>query len=68
MNEQEAKKEFDHVLALCKVFGGDIRKLCRERGLSAALVEKLLDEEKAWDAGLSKFDWDGSAKKTSQVS
>ena len=62
MSERELKKVFEHVWALCKVFGGDIRKLCRERGVSPELVEKFLDEQKVWDAGLSKFDWDGSAR------
>jgi hypothetical protein len=64
MSEQEARKVFSHVWALCKVLGGDVRKLCAERGLSDELVEKFLDEQRVWDAGLSKFDWDGSVKKT----
>jgi hypothetical protein len=60
--EQEARKVFSHVVSLYKVFGGDLMQMCTERGLPEALVRKLIVEQKAWDWGLSKFDWDGTPK------
>ncbi len=63
MSEQEAKKVFSHAVALSRVFGGDIRVMCMERGVPRELVEKFLKEQKMWDEGLAKFDWDGSVKK-----
>ncbi len=63
MSEQEARKVFSHAVALVKVFGGNIRQMCAERGVPADLVERLLAEQDRWDRGLAKFDWDGSVKK-----
>jgi len=63
VSEQEARKVFSHTIALAKVFGGNIRKMCAERGVPEHLVSKLLDEQDAWDRGLQKFDWDGSIRR-----
>jgi hypothetical protein len=62
MNEQEARKVFSHAIAMHKVFGGDIRQMCAQRGVPDELVSKLLAEQAFWDQGLGKFDWDGSVK------
>lgn len=62
MNEQEARKVFSHAIAMCKVFGGDIRQMCAQRGVPDYLITKLVAEQNFWDKGLGKFDWDGSAK------
>ncbi len=64
MSEQEARKVFSHALALCKVFGGNVRRMCTERGVPREMVDRLLEEQRTWDQGLAKFDWDGSIKKT----
>ncbi len=37
--------------------------MCAEKGLPEEMVKKLIAEQKAWDWGLAKFDWDGSPKK-----
>ncbi len=63
VTEQEARKVFSHVVSLYKVFGGDLMKMCADRGLPEIVVKKLIAEQKVWDRGLSKFDWDGSIKK-----
>ncbi|HUI72073.1 MAG TPA: hypothetical protein VL354_16255 [Spirochaetia bacterium] len=63
MSEQEARKVFSHVFALAKVFGGNVRKMCADRGVPEPFVRKLLDEQDKWDRGLQKFDWDGSIKR-----
>jgi hypothetical protein len=63
VSEQEARKVFSHVVSLYKVFGGDLVQMCTERGLPHDMIKKLIAEQKAWDWGLSKFDWDGSIKK-----
>ena len=63
ISEQEARKVFSHVVSLYKVFGGDLRQMCAEKGLPEAMMRKLIAEQKAWDWGLAKFDWDGSVKK-----
>jgi hypothetical protein len=63
VNEQEARKVFSHVVSLYKVFGGDLVKMCAERGLPEPVIKRLIAEQKVWDWGLSKFDWDGSIKK-----
>ena len=60
MNEQEARKVFSHAIAMGKVFGGDIRQMCAQRGVPDDLISKLLAEQNLWDKGLGKFDWDGS--------
>jgi len=65
MNEPEARKVFSHALAMCKVFGGDIRQMCAQRGVPDELITKLLSEQAFWDKGLGKFDWDGSVKRGS---
>jgi hypothetical protein len=65
VTEQEARKVFSHVVSLYKVFGGDLVKMCAERGVPASMVRKLAAEQKLWDWGLAKFDWDGSIKKSS---
>ena len=62
MTEQEARKVFSNAFAICTVLGGDIRQMCAERGVPHELVIKFLAEQGFWDAGLSKFDWDGSVK------
>jgi len=62
VSEQEARKVFSHVVSLYKVFGGDLMEMCKARGVPEALVRKLIAEQKTWDWGLSKFDWDGSPK------
>ena len=64
VSEQEARKVFSHVVSLYKVFGGDLMQTCKERGVPEALVRKLIAEQTAWAWGLSKFDWDGSPKKS----
>jgi len=64
MTEQEARKVFSHVVSLYKVFGGDLRQMCSARGVPDALFGRFVAEQKAWDWGLAKFDWDGSIKKT----
>jgi len=33
MSEQEAGKVFSHVVSLFKVFGGNLRQMCTERGV-----------------------------------
>ena len=66
MSEQEAKKVFSHAVALSKVFGGDVRKLCTERGVPSELIDKFIKEQNVWDAGLKKFDWDGSIRKKAE--
>ncbi len=63
VTEQEARKVFSHVVSLYKVFGGDLLQMCAEKGLPEEMVKKLIAEQKAWDWGLAKFDWDGSPKK-----
>jgi len=63
VTEQEARKVFSHVVSLYKVFGGDLMSMCAERGLPEIMVRKLVAEQKVWDWGLAKFDWDGSIKK-----
>lgn len=63
MSEQEAKKVFSHAVSLARVFGGDVRAMCIARGVPGDLVDKFLREQAVWDAGLAKFDWDGSVKK-----
>ncbi len=63
MSEQEARKVFSQTISLAKVFGGDVRRMCVERGVPDHLLNKLLDEQERWDKGLQKFDWDGSIKK-----
>jgi len=60
VNEQEARKVFSHAIAMCKVFGGDIRQMCAQRGVPDDLISKLLAEQNLWDKGLGRFDWDGS--------
>ncbi len=62
MSEQEARKVFSHAISLCKVFGGDVRRMCAERGVPDELISKFLEEQAAWDRGLAKFDWDGSVR------
>ena len=64
MSEQEARKVFSHAIAMCKVFGGDVRAMCVERGVPNEMISKLLSEQETWDRGLARFDWDGSLKKT----
>ena len=64
MSEQEARKVFSHAIAMCKVFGGDVRAMCAERGVPNEIIDKLLAEQETWDRGLAKFDWDGTLKKT----
>jgi len=63
--EQEARKVFSHVFAMYKVFGGDIQRVCAQRGVPDVLVRRFVAEQAAWDKGLDKFDWDGSAKENS---
>jgi hypothetical protein len=63
VNEQEARKVFSHVVSLYKVFGGDLMQMCADKGVPEEMVKKLIAEQKVWDWGLSKFDWDGSIKK-----
>ena len=63
MREQEARKVFSHVVSLYKVFGGDLVKMCEDRGMPEDMIKKLIAEQKLWDWGLSKFNWDGSLKK-----
>ncbi len=48
-----------------KVFGGDIQRVCAQRGVPDVLVRRFVAEQAAWDKGLDKFDWDGSAKENS---
>jgi hypothetical protein len=64
MSEQEARKVFSHAIALCKVFGGNLRQMCAERGVPEEMISKLLAEQETWDRGLAKFDWDGSIRKS----
>ncbi|HVP20173.1 MAG TPA: hypothetical protein VMU36_14395 [Spirochaetia bacterium] len=66
MSEQEARKVFSHAIAMCKVFGGNIRAMCAQRGVPDEMISKLLSEQEAWDRGLAKFDWDGSIKKSAE--
>ena len=45
MNEQEGRRVVSHVIAMCKVFGGDIRQMCAQRGVPDDLISKLLAEQ-----------------------
>ena len=63
MSEDEARKVFTHVVSLYKVFGGDLYQMCATRGIPEILIRKFVAEQKFWDWGLAKFDWDGSPKK-----
>ena len=65
MNEQEARKVVSHVLSMVKVFGGDVREMCAQRGVPDELLSTLLEEQAFWDKGLGRFDWDGSIKRAS---
>lgn len=38
-------------------------QMCADKGVPEEMVGKLIAEQKVWDWGLSKFDWDGSIKK-----
>jgi len=38
-------------------------QMCADKGVPEEMVKKLIAEQKVWDWGLSKFDWDGSIKK-----
>lgn len=38
-------------------------QMCADKGVPEEMVRKLIAEQKVWDWGLSKFDWDGSIKK-----
>jgi len=66
MSEEEARRVFSHVVSLYKVFGGDLYQMCTEKGVPEDMVKKLIAEQKTWDWGLSKFNWDGSIKKEDQ--
>ena len=60
VSEQETRKVLSHIVSLYKVFGGDLVRMGAERGLPE--VRKLIAEQKAWDWGLSNFDWDDRRK------
>ena len=66
MSEQEARKIFSHAVAMHKVFGGNIRTMCADRGVPEELIGKFLAEQDFWDRGLSRFDWDGSVRKKAE--
>jgi hypothetical protein len=62
MSEQEARIVYEHAVSLCRVFGGNIRQNCLDRGMPEDVVDRLIKETEAWENSLRKFNWDGSLK------
>jgi hypothetical protein len=60
MNEVDARRIFDNKIALCKVFGGDLRKLCLEKGMQEQVFDKLFMEHQHMSAFIDKHDLEGN--------
>ena len=62
MNEVEAKRIFDNKVALCNVFGGDLKKCCLESGISEQLFDRLLVEYQNISAFIDRHDSEGNRR------
>ncbi len=63
MNEIEAKRVFDCRVALCRVFGGDLKQRCLETGMSEQVFDSLLGEYQRITAFIDKHDSEGNVER-----
>jgi hypothetical protein len=63
MNEIDAKRIFDHQVALSYVFGGELKRRCLELGVPEQTFEKLLKEHQRLSAFVDKHDSLGNITK-----
>jgi len=62
-SEEDARRVFDHKVAICKVLGGDVRRKCLDAGLSERLIEKFLASDQALTAFFNLHDQSGNRLK-----
>jgi len=63
LSEEDAKRVFDHKVAICKVLGGDVRQKCLDAGVPAQLIEKFLAADQALTAFFDLHDQSGNVLK-----
>jgi hypothetical protein len=62
MNEKEARRVFDHYIALSKILGGDLRTRCLGKGMTEQQFDKLLGEHQRMSQFIDKHDSEGNVK------
>jgi hypothetical protein len=62
MNEKEAKRIFDNTVALSRILGGDLKKLCLEKGLTELQFDKLIKQHERMSEFIDKHDSEGNLK------
>ena len=54
------ENDFESKMALCQVFGGDLRRRCMEKGMSEQLFDKLPREYQCISSFIDKHDSKGN--------
>jgi hypothetical protein len=60
VSEDEAKRIFDHKLAICKVLGGDVKAQCAAAGVPNALIDKFLAADRQLTRFINRHDDSGT--------
>ncbi len=64
LSEEDARRIFDHKVAICKVLGGDVRQKCLDAGVPARMLEKFLADDQELTAFFSLHDQEGNRLKS----
>ena len=62
MTDKDAKKSFDHNVALCKILGGDLRTRCLGRGMTEQQFDTLFTQHQLMSKFIDKHDSEGNLK------
>ncbi len=62
MDERSGKRIYDTQVVLCKVFGGDVRRRCLEKGVPEEMIEKFLHAAAHLDRFFDRHDWNGDTR------
>lgn len=62
LSEDEAKRIFDHKLAICKALGWDVKAQCAAAGVPEALIDKFIAADRRLTAFLNLHDDSGKPR------
>ncbi|MGD0724118.1 MAG: hypothetical protein ABSB63_00990 [Spirochaetia bacterium] len=62
MNEKEAKRVFDHNVALYKILGGDLKTRCLGKGMTEQQFDMLIGEHQRMSEFIAKHDSERNIK------
>jgi hypothetical protein len=68
MNEKEARRVFDHYVALSKILGGDLKTRCLGKGMTEQQFDTLLREQQRLSNFIDKHDSEGNIKVDEKIS